>query len=958
MAKQNKRRKRVPRQNWKPHWLMRTLYIAWRAIFSVLKIAAGALATVLLIGVVCGFVFVGILGDYLQDEIIPQAEVNLEDYDLDLTSYVYGVNSDGDIEMIQQIYGAKRQWVAYEDLPQDLIDATVALEDKRFYEHQGVDWITTAKACLNMFFGGSSQFGGSTITQQLIKNLFLPEDDSADDVTVQRKVIEIFRALEFEKRYDKSVVLEYYLNVVYFGRGCNGVKSAAETYFGKELQDLTVAEYASLISITNNPTLYDPYRQTLDNYRGEKLTGVERNRKRQLTCLSEMKTQGWLTEEEYDAAVAQELVFKEGIADEDRWLTCETTEERTGCGYEGPVRDLILENEHYYCPSCGQEIDVKANLSQAVYSYFVDTVLTDVATYLAEQDGLVWSELGKTSRENYFDLIKRRGYHIYTTINLDVQAQVEKIYSDLSQIPETRSGQQLQSAIVVIDNNTGDIVGIAGGVGEKTDFLGQNRATQSNLQIGSSIKPLTVYAPAFEMGIINPATIIPDMPLWYTEKETTDANGDPELNPFPKNDDRKYTYSRTVFRGIIRSMNAIAVNTLDLIGAQYSYNFAKNNFHLSGLVDRYVTSSGTVLSDIGESPLGMGALTKGVTVRDVATAYATFANSGEYRESRTFTKVYDSDGNLVIDNVRESEQILSQKTVDYMNYCLNNAVNSGPGTGAIIDGMEVCGKTGTTANNKDRYFCGFTGYYTAAVWCGYDTPEVINLVGSTVNPAVRLWKKVMEPIHKGLESVSLYNTENMVEVSICMESGKLASSACYADVRGFGRVEDVLVYEEDMPTEFCDCHVSLDYCTEGGGVANDYCHKFESVGALLLEKKALVKMTQATIDSLVKAGKVGLLEQYLTDDYVYLVDNAGNGVPFFGMHNDLDNPLDTPYVSCTIHTQEAWEQYVADNPWLGGDEPEDPTEPTAPEEPTDPTEPTEPTDPTEPEEDDGGWWPW
>lgn len=939
MAEQNKRRKRAPRQNWKPHWLLRTLYKIWRVIYSVLKVAAGALATVLLIGIVCGFVFVGILGDYLQDEIIPKAEVNLDDYDLDMTSYIYGVNSEGNIEMIQQVYGAKRQWVSYEDIPQALIDATVALEDKRFYEHQGVDWITTAKACLNMFFGGSSQFGGSTITQQLIKNLFLEKDSSADDVTVQRKVIEIFRALEFEKRYDKSVVLEYYLNVVYFGRGCNGVKSAAATYFGKELKDLTVAEFASLISITNNPSLYDPYRQTLDNYRGEQLTGAERNRKRQLTCLSEMHNQGWLTDEEYEEAVNQELVFKEGIADEDRWITCETND-GGGCGYEGPVRNLTLKNEHYYCPECGEEVDVSGNLSQAVYSYYVDTVLIDVATYLAEQDGYTWSELGKVSRENYLDLIKRRGYCIYTCINLEVQAQVEKIYSDLNEIPDTRSGQQLQSAIVVIDNQTGDIVGIAGGVGEKTEPLCLNRATQSNLQVGSSIKPLTVYAPAFEMGIINPGSIIPDMPLWYTEKE------DGSLTPYPKNDDRKYTYNRTVLRGIMRSLNGISVNTLDTIGTQYSYNFAKNKFRLSGLVDRYVTSSGSVLSDIGESPLAMGALTKGVTVRDMATAFATFANNGVYRESRTFTKVYDSKGNLLIDNTRDEEQILSQKTVDYMNYCLYNAIQGGTGTGAKLNDMMVCGKTGTTSSNKDRYFCGYTGYYTAAVWCGYDTPEVVSLVGSTVNPAVQLWKKVMQPLHQGKESIDLYHEENMVEVSICLESGKLASSACYADVRGVDRIETVMVYEEDMPTEFCDCHISLDYCTEGHGVANEYCHKFESVGALLLEEKALVKMTQETIDTLVKAGKCGLLEQYLTDDYVYLVDANGNPQAFYGMNNDLTNTAGTPYISCTVHTKEAWENYVAQHPWLDG------SGGTTTPEPEPEPEPSEP--------DDGGfdWWPW
>ena len=254
-----RRRTRKPRQNWNPHWLVKLLYGLWMAAFSAVKIAIGAAVTVVLILLVCGFVFVGILGDYLEKDVLPEsADYEFNIADMEQTSYVYYVDGNGEIQLLQQIHTTiDRQWVQFEDIPENLVNAAIAIEDKRFYEHQGVDWITTVKACLNMFMGGDSQFGGSTITQQLVKN-----DTGDKSVTVQRKVAEIFRAQYAEKLYEKETIMEYYLNTIYFGRGCYGVKSAAEEYYGKELQSLTVAECASLIGITNNPSLYNPYSES------------------------------------------------------------------------------------------------------------------------------------------------------------------------------------------------------------------------------------------------------------------------------------------------------------------------------------------------------------------------------------------------------------------------------------------------------------------------------------------------------------------------------------------------------------------------------------------------------------------------------------------------------------------------------------------------------------------------
>lgn len=931
MAERKHRRRRAPRQNWHPNFLLRILNRIWRIAFSVVKVAAGAIATVLLIGIVCGFVFVTLLGQYLQNDIIPMAEINLENFDMEKTSYIHYKDENGNYQILQQLATTMdRRWVAYEDIPEELIHAAVAIEDKRFFEHQGVDWITTMKACVNMFFGSGSQFGGSTLTQQLVKNILLMDDENADDVTVQRKILEIFRALQFEKTYSKEVVLEYYMNTVYFGSSCYGVESAAEHYFGKELKDMNAAELAALIGITNNPSMFNPYSQSVYSLPGqdEERDGAGRNRYRQQVVLTQMYVQGWMTEEEYLDAYNYELVYKSGIEDKDRWNTCKGEFDNKGnvimegCGYEGPVRDLIAVADNpdvadspvtYYCPACGSKIDITVDASLGVYSWYVDTVLEDVAKELAAQDGMEWN---KKTREHYISLICRAGYHIYTPYDEKVQAAVDKIYTDMNEVPEVKNTSNLNSAIVIIDNVTGDIVAIAGDTGEKTVSDAFNHATDEGKQIGSSIKPLTVYAPAFEAGLITPATILDDMPLMYIGENES---------PYPLNYDSVYRCYRTIWRGIINSYNTIASNTVELMGTKYSYNFGRNMLGLTGLVDNYVTSNGSVLSDMGIAALAMGGLTTGLTVREVTTAYATFANNGVYREARTFTMVLDDQGKVVLKNEQDSRQVFNEKTIDYINYCLDSVVSSGTGTSADMYkelGMDVAGKTGTTNSNKDLYFAGYTGYYTAAVWSGFKIPETIVLSGTSVSPSTRLWKKVMLQLHQGLETIPLYNKDAMESVTICLESGKLATEACMHDIRTEGssnkRYETVLVYREDAPTQLCDKHIMIDYCTSGSGVANEYCRKFHSVGAVVLTPKALVKITQARLDEIHKLQDKYLAAIFRGNDFVYLVDEAGYPQDFFGVKGDINQGQHVPYAVCTKHTQETWEYYKITHPWIDG----------------------------------------
>lgn len=880
-----KRRVRPERQKWDPHWLLKLGYALLSGVWSLMKIAIGAAATVLLIILICMAVFAGILGNYLQDDILMEAaDWSLEDYDLERTSFIYYVDSNGDIQQLQQIYTTTdRQWASLDEIPQAMVDAAIAIEDKRFYEHQGVDWITTVKACLNMFFGGDQQFGGSTITQQFIKN-----HTDQKSVTVQRKVMEIFRAQLFEREYDKDLIMEYYLNEIYLGRGCYGVKSAAAEYFGKELQSLTPAECAALISITNNPSIFNPYSESVYMYKGQERNGAERNRYRQLNVLSEMRNQGYLTEEEYEEAVAQEMVFKEGIADEDRWTICENEE----CGYEGTRSNFTGEGDTWYCPICGSLTAVNHSASQYIYSWFVDAVIIDFASYLAEQDGHVWSEMDKNARDIYLDRIQKGGYHIYTTLDMAVQKQVDEIYNDPSNLPKPWKGtQQLQSAIVVIDNDTGDVVALSGGVGDKTDFLGYNRATQAKLQTGSSQKPISVYAPAFESGRVTPATVFKDLPVSY-------ADG----NNWPKNDNRQYQYSRTVYQGIVSSINTISVRTLDAIGHEYGYSFAKYNFGEDSLVESYDTGW-EIKSDIGQAPLALGALTLGATVREMAGAYATFANNGVWREPRLYTKIYNSDGVLVVDNASDSRKILSDKTVNYMNYCLYNAANHGTGSAALFQGQSIAGKTGTTSNNRDRWFCGYTSHYTAAVWVGYDQPEQIHV--STANPAALLWRDVMQPIHKGLPKEGLFNGNVFRSVSVCLDSGKLATAACYNDARGINRVVNVNVYPGDEPQGTCDKHIQMEYCVTGGGVANQYCHGFPGAA---VDVRSLVKLTAAEIAEIRAADRVGLVDTHTIDGYVYY-----DGGSWYGFNGNAYNPNGAPYIECQIHNKQSWDNMMQDS---------------------------------------------
>ncbi len=632
----------------------------------VLRTAAKAVATVLLVLLVTGLLFTCIFAVYVKTCLTEGLDVSLEEVSLSLSSTIWYKDSSGNWQELQKLHGLEnRIWVELDNIPQDLQHAAVSIEDKRFYEHKGVDWYRTVAAFVNMFLGMKDNFGGSTITQQLIKNL--TEDD---DVTVQRKLQEIFRALEFEQKYTKDEIMTWYLNEIYLGEGCYGVGSAARAYFGKEVWELNTAECAALISITNNPSAYNPYIYP------------ENNQRRAHTTLRQMYEQGYLTYEEYEEAVAYELVLD--TADED-------------------------DND------------------TAIYSWYVETILEDAVRDLSKARGI-----SEAQAEN---LICTGGYNIYACVDMRVQSIVDNYYQNLYNLPQPyrRSSQQLRSAIVIVDPRTGDIAGIAGDVGEKKGNLLLNLATEAKRPPGSSFKPLAVYAPAIDTGLVNQNTGINDSPSIRLSGTSW----------FPRNSGG-YSGVISVRSALISSKNTVAAQLLDKIGLATSWDYLTNRFGITSLVPNDGTKSYT---DYAYAPLSLGQLSEGITVKEMAQAFTAFVNEGVMSYARSYSMITDQDGNVVLDNSTRQQYVMKANTAANLCSMMQAAVSSGTGTGAYFGSTAVGGKTGTTSDDKDRYFVGFTMYYVAAVWTGYETPERMYFSG---NPACQIFRSIMRDVHSGL----------------------------------------------------------------------------------------------------------------------------------------------------------------------------------------------------------------
>ena len=735
--------------------------------------AGRIIGTLLLVFVVTLTIFSGIFMAYINSTMRGKVEVYLDEFETKVSTELYSQDPDtGEWVMYQTLYlnSENRIWTDLEDIPKYLQEAAIAIEDKRFEKHHGVDWRGTTRAIVYTLFGKNVQ-GGSTITQQLVKNV-----TGDNEVTVKRKITEIYRALELEKRYEKDEILEAYLNEVFFGQSCYGVVTASRMYFNKDVSDLTLAECASLMGITNNPSMYDP---TLSSWTREN------NRERQLTILGAMLEQGKISQEEYDEAKAEDIVFSNGFTISGKYVGSDDTV--TDQEPEEPSTD---DSES---PADEEEPTIKGR-----YSWFTEAMIGDVADALVEKYGITDKVRDNgttyTAYEQAWDMVHGKGYKIYTTQNPKYQKIAEDVCYNLDNIPYTSSytnsageqvEDQLQIALTIVDPTNGYVVAMIGGAGEKQADRVWNWAVNAR-QCGSAIKPLSTYAPALDDGTINGASVIDDYPMLL--------NGD----VWPRNDNWRYQGLMPLHLALRQSLNTCAVRTNLAYGVDRSYEFLVNKLGFENLT--YTDSQ-----QVGN--MALGGFEKGVTTEEMAAGFATFVNEGVYTKPRTFVRVEDANGNVILENEAQSSVAMKNTTAALMNSLLQEASLQGTGYQAQFPGMHIAGKTGSTNSNKDRYFAGYTPYYSCAVWAGYEHNQRIVASG---NPCAVIFQKVMKAIHEDLPDKDFFSCAGLTSVAVCADSGMLASENCALDVRG-SRVYTALVAADNAPTSVCTMHTAPSY---------------------------------------------------------------------------------------------------------------------------------------------------
>ena len=640
---------------------------AVRSLFKLLG------AFFLVAGIIVCFIGAGVISSCM----IEAFNFSPEDFQIGRTSGIYYTAENGETLLYQNVNSSSnRHWIKYDKIPADMVNAAIAIEDERFYSHKGVDLKRTIAAFV-VNITGSDTFGGSTITQQVVKNI-----TKDDERYAMRKIREIFRAIKFESEYSKDEIMEFYLNIAHFGSG-NGVQAASYAYFGKDVSELNLAECASIVGITQYPTRYNP------------LKNPENNKARQETILAKMLELEMITQEEHDEAVSYKLDFSKGT-------------------------------------------DVDSTNSRQ--SYFTELVINDVTNDLIDQG---YTEAVAKS------MLYNGGLTIYSTVDPYIQEAMEEV---LENRKNYTSASNVQAAMVIIDPYTGQVKGCVGGAGVKDRDLGLNRAVDTYRQPGSTIKPLAVYGPAMDEGIVyGPASAVVDQPI--------DINGYK-----PKNWYSGYRGRTTVRNAIIQSMNTPAVQMVDEMGVDISLSYLNDKYHISSISDKDRLAA-----------VSLGGLTNGVSVLEWTAAYATFPNDGEWISPCSYTKVVDHSGKIILEKEQQTEHVFSQETNFMMTDILRSTATS---MGGAIGGMTCAGKTGTTNNNVDKWYMGFTPYYVGGVWIGNDDSSPMS-DGATMNAPQKIWRAVMSKVHKNLDDIGFASAPSGVRrVQVCSYTGKIGAEKC------------------------------------------------------------------------------------------------------------------------------------------------------------------------------------
>ena len=689
----------------------------------------------------------------------------------------------------------------------DLKNAFIAIEDKRFFDHGGIDWLRTASAVKDYLQKREAHFGGSTITQQLVKNLTGDSERSPS-----RKVSELIRAAKLEEKMTKEQILEQYLNVVNLAENCYGVRTAANAYFSKEPRDLTLEESATIAAITNNPSRYDPIRHPTEN------------RARRNVILSEMYKQGLIGEEEYREAASKDVELRVS----------------------------------------------KESLSGRINSWFADLVVSDVIKALVTERGM--SEAAASR------LVYCGGLKIYTTVDPRLQAEVESFYKNSENFPTHENGKKAQSAFMIVDPKSGDILAVAGAVGEKSSNRVQNYATDTKRPSGSVIKPLSVYAPAFQKGLITYATVFDDVPKQFRE------NG----APWPKNSPNIYRGLTNINAALAHSVNTVSVSVLERLGTGSSYRFLTKELGFHSL---------DAVKDTGAAALALGQQHQGVSLSELVGGYTALANGGVYEGVRSFYKVVDNGDKVLLERESAEKRVLDAENAAIMTMLLRQVTANGTAKSITLkEKVDVAGKTGTSSNSCDKWFIGYTPELLAGVWYGYEYPDSLSDVKG--NPALSIFDELMQKTIeiRGVKQRQFETLDNLVAVRYCRDSGKLPGDACRFDPRG-DRCEVGYFKRGTEPTERCDCHVCVSYC-EHGGVACENCPAGSCHTTALIRVLRYFPRQIKVLDApYTYGGSVPLRERILTNNEPYYAVNYQTKQNF-GIGMDV-----VPYNRiCPVHT--------------------------------------------------------
>lgn len=692
--------------------------------------------------------------------------------DQDKTSFLY----DSEGNLITDYKGTEdRVMVSIDEIPKMLQDAFIAVEDARFYEHNGVDVKRIVGAFVSNFTSGTTQ-GGSTITQQLIKSTLLSSEQS-----YKRKLQEAYLAMELETRYTKAQILESYLNTIFLGGSYYGVKVAANGYFGKELSELTLRECAMLAGMTRSPNYYNPRRNFYTrNTEGSDTPAITNNRTDYV--LRQMLENGLISQQAYQAAL-------------------------------DPSTAHVLETS-------------PASTDMYAYPHYVEYAVNDVVDTFLDLNGLEDTSANRYAMENK---LRTGGYSVYLCVDPEIQTIVENTLAEWDDYPRMRDPAdqvyqsrnadgtyteiaQPQAAACVFDYRTGELKAIVGGRYKPTTRKTLNRASDMTMPVGSAIKPLSVYAPAIDLGA-SPASIAYNMPVPIAGWR--DSSG---KDSWPQNYGGGGYAGPQSFRAALRnSHNTSAAQILmSYVGVSRSVEY----LHLLGVKDK----------NINADPFGLALGSSGITPVQMAVGFGTIANKGVYQQPLSFSAILDSDGQVVVDMHQQQErhQVFKPSTAYLVVDMLKEAVQRGTGTNARMSSQVVAGKTGTNSDSKGVFFAGMTGWYSGAVWVGHDNYKALTSRATGGNSCAPIWRTFMEEIHKvkNLESREIIEGSpsdyGLVRVTTCGVSGQLATEACYNDVNGYGTITDYW-YEGSVPTSYCSMHKSADVCMDSGLLATEYC---------------------------------------------------------------------------------------------------------------------------------------